>query len=79
MKNVESIVTTSPRKGADLSQPALHRLLRNTWGVCMTITEAAPNEVASVMHITNLDGRKTIVGKPTAIAKNKNTTAAIMR
>ena len=45
----------------------------------MTITEAAPNEVASVMHITNLDGRKTIVGKPTAIAKNKNTTAAIMR
>ena len=78
-KAVASIVPTRHRKGRDFSNPAENRLAIKTDGVCITITEAAANEVHSVMHITNFAGRSTIVGNPTRTAKKPNMNEAIKR
>ena len=45
----------------------------------MTITEDAAHNVARVIHMTNFEGRRTIVGSPTAIAKKTKTAEAITR
>jgi hypothetical protein len=76
---VASIVARRDRNGKDFSIPDANKFAIKTCGVCMTITEAAANEVHRVMHMTNFAGRRTIVGMPTTIAKKPNMKEAMKK
>ena len=76
---VASIVTNKSINGKDLSIPEDIKLDKKTLGVCITITDAAPKQVERVIHITNLAGLKTIVGRPITMAKKPNTKDAIIK
>jgi hypothetical protein len=51
-----------------------NKLLKNKAGFCRTMTLPAADNVHNVIHITNLAGRNTRVGKPINTAKIPNNT-----